>query len=402
MLSQIGYCTNVHAGEDWARTRENLERHALEVKRLFAPHSAMGVGLWLSANSARQLVASEGVAEFAQWLAQSGLVPYTLNGFPYGDFHQAVVKHRVYEPTWWQDQRREYTLELAAILDQLLPPGQEGSISTLPIAWGDPVPAPERLHAAAENLRRVAAALAKLERERGRLIHLCLEPEPGCYLQRSGDVPNFFEDYLLPGSDEAIVRRHLRVCHDVCHAGVMFETQDDVLAAYHRAGIHVGKVQVSAAVRVPWERIDPRERAAALDQLRGFAEDRYLHQTVVRAGERPAGERQTGSPSPVFFEDLPLAIADHESRPELLSGEWRVHFHVPIYVERFGYLETTQPEIDECLRAARRFPELEHFEVETYAWGVLPSELRQPSLATGIARELAWFEQLRSRRGAGG
>ena len=32
-------------------------------------------------------------------------MPFTFNGFPYGDFHQSVVKHRVYEPTWADAER---------------------------------------------------------------------------------------------------------------------------------------------------------------------------------------------------------------------------------------------------------------------------------------------------------
>jgi hypothetical protein len=32
-----------------------------------------------------------------------------------------------------------------------------------------------------------------------------------------------------------------------------------------------------------------------------------------------------------------------------------------------------------------------HLEAETYAWGVLPVELRQPDLAAGIAEELLWL-----------
>src|SRR5678815_3063141 len=108
-----GYCTNVHAGRTLDETRANLERHALAV------------------------------TAFGNWLTERGLVPYTLNGFPYGDFHQQVVKHRVYEPTWWQPERLHYTMQLAQILDAILPTGLEGSISTLPIAWGAPCPSRE-------------------------------------------------------------------------------------------------------------------------------------------------------------------------------------------------------------------------------------------------------------------
>src|SRR5215468_7628642 len=105
-----GYCTNVHAGATLEATRANLEKHAVAVKEKFSPTRPMGVGLWLSAKAAAELKATKQAPQFRDWLADRGLVPYTLNGFPYGDFHQQVVKHRVYEPTWWQLERLEYTL----------------------------------------------------------------------------------------------------------------------------------------------------------------------------------------------------------------------------------------------------------------------------------------------------
>src|SRR5438034_10952623 len=91
-FSQIGYCTNVHAGADLETTRANLEKYALAVKRQVSPDSPMGVGLWLSANAAEKLLRERKTEEFAAWLRKVGLVPYTFNGFPHGDFHQAVVK----------------------------------------------------------------------------------------------------------------------------------------------------------------------------------------------------------------------------------------------------------------------------------------------------------------------
>ena len=73
------------------------------------------------------------------------------------------------------------------------------------------------------------------------------------------------------------------------------------------------------------------------------------------------------------------------------DGEWRVHFHVPVYLERFDLLGASQEAIRECLREAAAHGTTTHFEVETYAWGVLPPELRQPDLAAGIADEMRWF-----------
>lgn len=340
----------------------------------------MGVGLWLSAEAAQQLLA-EGVEDARNWLDSVGLLPFTFNGFPYGDFHQSVVKHRVYEPTWWEDARRDYTLNLIAIQHALLPPGQEGTISTLPIAWGSPYPNDEQLRAAAARLAEVSERLAQLEREEGRLISLCLEPEPGCVLQRSEDVVNFFTKYLLGAGNEENIRKHLRVCHDVCHAAVMFEEQDDVLRRYRAAGIEVGKVQISAAVHVPWDQLAAADREPALQQLGKFAEDRYLHQTAVRVSNQ----------APRFYEDLPLALADHRD-PATVQGAWRIHFHVPIYLRRFGMLETTQDEIVQCMKSVRDLSHVAHFEVETYAWSVLPPDLQQPQLSDGIAEEMRWFD----------
>lgn len=377
---QIGYCTNVHAGVDLAQTRANLERHALGVKQKFSPDAPMGVGLWLAAPAAAQLLEGSELQVFRDWLTEIGLTPFTFNGFPFGDFHRDVVKHDVYLPTWYERERFDYTLNLIEIQHALLPDGMEGSISTLPIAWGNPAPTDDQLGEAATNLRAVSDRLWQLEQETGRLIHVCLEPEPGCVLQVSADVVRLFQDHLLPSGDEDRIRRYLRVCHDVCHAVVMFEEQADVLRAYESAGIAVGKVQVSSAIVVPFEKISPSDRAAAMQQLSKFAEDRYLHQTCTRARDDEA----------TFWEDLPTAI-DAVEDAAALTDEWRIHFHVPIYLERFGLLETSQSQVTDCLRAAAATPGLTHFEVETYAWGVLPQSLQQHELADGIAQEMVWF-----------
>ena len=389
MSYQIGYCTNVHANANLQRTRENLAEHALAVKQSFSPTDPMGIGLWLSAQAADELIAADGIAEFAEWLVEVGLVPFTFNGFPYGDFHQPVVKHRVYEPTWADPERLDYTLKLTQIMDGLLPSGQEGSISTLPIAWPHPALSESHWFAITSHLIQLSNELARLESETGRLIHVCLEPEPGCVLQRSHDMVRLFQDRLLrhPDADEDTVRRHLRVCHDICHAVVMFEPQADAWQTYRDAGIGVGKVQVSSAVCVRFDEIAATERANALAQLASFAEDRYLHQTTVRSAPDTA---------PQFYDDLPLALAALDGQgPD--RGEWRVHFHVPIYLDAFGYLHASKQAVLDCLRAAQSSPDVTHFEVETYAWGVLPAELQMPKLADGIAKEMHWFRDQLAR-----
>ena len=373
--TRLGYCTNVHAGESLAETTANLRRHATAVRALYCPQGPLGVGLWLSARAARALQGPEGPPALAATLNEHGLEVFTINGFPYGDFHQQVVKHDVYRPDWRQRERLEYTLDLARILAALVPEDGQGSISTLPVGWGPWLRRGHDLQAAAANLHLAVDGLADLHERTGRLIHLDLEPEPGCVLQKSRDVVDFFQRYVLEGRD---TRQYLRVCHDICHAAVMFEDQEEVIDRYESAGILIGKVQISNAVKVRFDALDDAQRREAMTQLKQFDERRYLHQTVVRPDD---------AAEPVFFEDLPEALASAGDWP---SGEWRVHFHVPVYLERLGRLETSRLEIEQCLHRLQRTNEVRHFEAETYAWDVLPHDQRHGSLAEGIARELAW------------
>jgi len=379
----IGYCTNVHAGADLATNQANLREHAVAVKAQVRPDNEMGVGLWLPAEVARKLRGEAELQAFGDWLREAGLSPFTFNGFPYGDFHQPVVKHNVYLPTWFEQQRRDYTIDLIEIQHALLPQGQYGSISTSPLAWGSPAMSVDQLQASAAHLAEVAERLVQLEAETGRCICISIEPEPGCELQRSHQIVDFFENYLLKSGNEAGIRRHIGVCHDVCHAAVMFEDQAEVLKRYSGAGLRVGKMQISSAVCLNLDEISSEDGVEALKQLAAFSEDRYLHQTVHRDAQGDV----------TFYEDLPAALVAMNSLAKL-NGELRVHFHVPVYLESFGHLQTSRSDIAASVRAARDHTDCEHFEVETYAWGVLPSELQKEKLADGIAAEMNWFETL--------
>ncbi|MEM9883890.1 MAG: metabolite traffic protein EboE [Planctomycetota bacterium] len=377
----LGYGTNVHPGVTLAEVKQQLDTHTLAVKRRVCPDGPMGVGLWLASPAMQQLVASDGVGRFGDWLGERDLLPYTLNGFPFEAFHEPVVKDAVYRPHWADEDRFQYTLGLASILAELLPEGAEGSISTLPVGWpasfcSSSEAYEERARAAAEQLLRLVHALARIELDTGRHIHVDLEPEPGCVLETADGVVRFFERYLLGGPDDLSVLSYLRVCHDVCHAAVMFEDQAEALATYRAAGLRVGKVQLSSALDIDFDAIPSGGRGEAWAQLRGFAEPRYLHQTSVRGGDRRVQS----------YVDLPDAI-DDVGEPR---GHWRVHFHVPVHLGNLGAVGTARGEIGRFIAAVEPGDGVKHYEVETYAWGVLPQPLRPDELSAGIADELRW------------
>lgn len=382
---QIGYCGNVHPGRTIDEVKQNLSLHSLDVKSQVRPVDEMAIGLWLSATASRELDSKDTVLEFRDWLRERGLLPFTLNGFPYGDFHQEVVKHDVYLPTWAETERLDYTVRLAEILNLLLPEGVDGTISTLPLGW--PV-VDGRFNVDDElfwkscgrNLLACAERLDNIQQTSGRNIFICIEPEPGCILDTWDDIVGFFDQHLFLDSQSTdLIRKHIGVCHDVCHSAVMFEEQGTAVSEYQKAGIKIGKVQVSSAVQVDFDGAGS-QTDEMLSQLKGFAEPKYLHQTSVRAD----GETR-------FYEDLSLAL-EANSDP---SGQWNVHFHVPIFSESLDLIGTTQNEIGNCVNAIRESGEpLPHFEIETYAWNVLPERLREGSLADGIAQEIRWFDGL--------
>lgn len=395
-MIDFGYCCNVHSGVTIDEVKTNLDRYATEVKRQVSSEDPLRIGLWLSQSALLEL---ETVAEsepFGGWLFERGLVPFTINGFPFGNFHQDIVKHDVYRPTWAEPSRLDYTVSLAKIQQQLLAQNvnwQEPlqTISTLPLGWPEHYGEntfdtnPEFLNRCASQLRELVDRLSDLESSTGSQTMVCVEPEPGCVLDTARDIVRFFEQHLLTGDairDDRI-RRHIGVCHDVCHSAVMFEDQLTAVRAYKSAGIAIGKVQVSSAVEVDFDS-DIANNAARLLQLTEFSEPKYLHQTSLQNSTEQAVQ---------YFEDLPLALAS-QTNPQ---GTWKVHFHVPIFAQRLDLLNTTQHQISQFLDAiAAEDVQVPHFEIETYAWNVLPENQRflRGDLASGIAAEMKWFGEL--------
>jgi sugar phosphate isomerase/epimerase len=379
----VGYCTNVHAGTDLDSICTNLREFAIPA-RVASGGSELGVGLWLPNAAAQQLAGGEATA-FRDFLAEHRLRAFTINGFPFDNFHQDVVKHQVYQPTWWETERLDYTKRLADVLAVLISEDEMvGSISTLPIGWPpDSGASQSQLDSAGANFRELAVYLKELEARSGRRIVVAIEPEPGCILDTTDDVIGWFESQL-PNVDH---RRYIGVCHDVCHSAVMMEPQATVIDRLATAGIMIGKVQVSSAIVADWDSMAVGRRREAIEQLTQFAEDRYLHQTGRRTEEQKFE----------LAEDLPqlLSLVAEKGDPVWGDSRWVVHFHVPIFLERFGHLTTSQTDVLDCLKAISRHPTLEftgHFEVETYAWTVLPESMRKRGLSEDIASEINWLK----------
>ncbi|WP_028989845.1 metabolite traffic protein EboE [Thermithiobacillus tepidarius DSM 3134] len=389
--AHLTYCSNIHPGSGWDTVFANLRAHVPRLKARLAPQAPFGLGLRLSSRESEELLAAGRLAQFQDFLQEHGLYVFTLNGFPYGAFHGQAVKAAVFAPDWRDPARRDYTLRLAAILAALLPDGVEGGISTVPLSYKPWLAGAgeEAWLAMVRHLVEITTALAR-ERERsGRLIHLDLEPEPDGLLEHSREVLRFYQDWLLPHGGRLLAERlgvtrdaardlllqHIQVCLDACHLAVEYEDPLAALARFALAGIRVGKAQLSAALRVPLP-ADRQRRARIARQLAPFAESTYLHQVIE---ERADGTLR-------HYPDLGAALpAIHAPA----ARQWRIHFHVPVFLARYGLFHSTREALQRLLACQQRTAFTRHLEIETYTWDVLPPALKL-DLSDSIEREYRW------------
>lgn len=352
----LGYCTNVHRGNTFHAVLENIRTICAPICK--ENSFEIGAGLWLSNEASIEV----NIPKLKDTLREYNVEVFTLNGFPFGDFHSEIVGHDVYEPNWSHPNRLEYTMRLATILAKITR-GKEAGISTLPLGWNADF---FKDKDAARMLQKCVKQLAELEDTTGVCIHVDIETEPGCRLQRSEELAKFVNTYF--GDDEQ-ARKYLRVCHDTCHGAVMHESAEEACSNYKQAGLRIGKVQLSSAIEIE---ITDANRTVCVTDLQSITEPKYLHQTTI-----------LNDHCLTFYENLTEVPLDNP------SGIWRVHFHVPIHLELIGALGTTQKNLKEDI-AVLLGEGVTDWEVETYTWDVVPTELRIGKLVDSISKELSW------------
>lgn len=405
----LTFCTNIYAGENWETTFSELQKYLPDIKKELAPEEWFGLGLRLSHTASEELGLRKTLTDFKKWLDDNKIYVFTMNGFPYGNFHQDPVKDNVYTPDWTTIKRLDYSKKLARQLAFLLPEGASGGISTSPISYKHWYDSEEKKHRVlqkgAENLIELAVFLEKLEAETGHHIHIDIEPEPDGLLENSDDVIAFYNSYLLPQaenyfsekSDEnsktakttkttedteeaenaeeaenrnGFVKKYLQVCYDICHFSLAFEEPEKTFAKFAENGISIGKIQISSALKIIF---DPENKELLWASLARFDEATYLHQVT---------EKRDGKV--ITYPDLPAILSEKKDFEEL-----RAHFHVPVFLEEFQGLFSTQDYILQTFEYLKENLVTEHLEVETYTWEVLPKSLKI-DLSSSIIRELQW------------
>ncbi len=393
----LSYCTNSFAGGSWTSVLRHL---TIESSRIFAEVPGVETGLWIGKRAVSDLLESEQFEIFINLCRGKRFKISSINGFPYGDFQGSRVKSAVYFPNWSDPARLHYTHQLIqvaqGIYSALGSQITDFSISTLPLGDRWSFRDSKQIERASYFLSRMIETLHDIECKSGCRVHLALEPEPFCFLETAQDVVHYFQDFLMPIAIPAlrgrwemsslmaqeVVLDKIRVCYDTCHAAVLFQEPEEVLNVYQAAGVKIGKVQLSSALAFECIKGRVESGASAVDLMRPFADDRYVHQVVGIDSENHRSE---------YF-DLNEALSVWEQSPP--TGRFRVHYHVPVYQNRFGPLQSTQEHLLKLLRIAQNQKITSHWELETYTWSVLPVELRPQSVVEGVIQELQWIRGL--------
>ena len=378
--AHLAYCTNVHRGNSWEETFDSLERYVMEVRKSVAPSERFAIGLRLGAEAARELSYADEITKFRRWLDQNDAYVFTINGFPYGNFHGSPVKEEVYRPDWTTNERLNYTLALFTILEQLLESGEEGSVSTLPGSFKEFVPNHDIPEVMIKNLNTCALEIEKLAGPKNLDLHLGMEPEPLGLFETTPETISFFDHLFLQADDPEITRKRIGVNYDCCHLAVEFEDAHEGLDALINHEIRLSKLHLSSALTAK-----PNE--SNLQRLKDFIEPVYLHQVALGQNGRCIGR----------IKDLDLAIASYEAGKINEADEWRIHFHVPLHASPGGDLGDTRIHVIDTLFWLSKNPNAcSHLEMETYTWEVMPEELQAGTVVEQVAREYEWtLEQIR-------
>ena len=374
----LAYCTNIHRAETWPETLAALQQFTLAVRDGVCPGKPYAVGLRLSDLASRELSQPAALLEFRRWLDRNNCYIFTINGFAYGRFHGQRVKEQVYRPDWTSEDRVNYTNRLFDLLGQLLPPGIEGSVSTVPGSFKEFITTDNQLRRIRANIFSCVKHIARVSARTGRRLHLGLEPEPLGLLETTDETLDFFDRLRAGHPNDSRLAEFLGVNYDTCHLAVEFENPSGSLARLRRHGVKISKLHLSSALKL-------RPAPESLAALAAFADDTFLHQVVSRAADGKLTRHK----------DLEAALAAPKSPAE----EWRVHFHIPLHSPPAAWFDNTTDHLLGVLDVLQADPHLcSHLEMETYTWEVMPPELKNQSVVGQLSSEYDWcLKALRAR-----
>ncbi len=389
-IGHLTYSTLVHPGDTWDEMWDSLTTYVPQVKARVCPDAPFGVSLRLSNASAQTLVGDQALREqLAGFLADNDLYLYTVNAFPYGPFKNVRVKEQVYEPDWRSRRAHRSTRRTwPTVLAEVGTPDMNPSIQTAPLGFKPNVTGPDVDRLATPSTcsrsRRIwwRSSSAPAGRSRWRS-----SPSPTASSRRPTRRSRSSASTSTPGRRRGAWRScpaspsptpWSRCAATSASCSTSATRRSSTRTSRRRCGklVDAGHPDPQAPGGGGASRC-PEVTDEAVEVLRRYADTVYLTQTMQMLD----GELTR-------FLNLEDAFAAWEADPS--PREWRVHFHVPVFLDDLGAFRSTRFAIEDALRVHSEQQLSPQLEIETYTWDVLPDELKTGDIVDYVCREIEW------------
>ena len=319
---RLAYCLNLHPAEDLEGVHRGLREITFPLAERLGPER-FGVGPWIPAALVRDLTADDR-ERLVSTLADRSLEAFTWNAFPFGGFHTAGLKQGVFAPTWADEERLDFTLDVARLAAEVARPepgrprlGQHAhGAASVPARPRSARPTPTTSRAVPPSSPSSSPTPASAS---------CSPSNPSRARPRATRPSSPRSSPSTPERfDHDACRRHLGVCLDACHAAVEFEEPERVLANV------AGRRSARSSSRAPCASPTPDADDEARERLLALDEPVYLHQVTGRSGGEllratdlpevgeasgPRAAAATGSTSGAVTSTWPVDLGDLAGRP---------------------------------------------------------------------------------------
>ncbi|QQG46733.1 MAG: metabolite traffic protein EboE [Candidatus Azosocius agrarius] len=382
------YCTNIHNGEFWKDILYVLKFHSRKLRNILLNYDAFGIGLRISNFAVLDLNKFSYILELKKWLMCNNFYIKSLNGFPYGFFSSNYIKDDVYFPNWSNFNRYLYTRRLILFFSVILGKYNNGGISTVPISYKYFVYNFIYNNVYIKSVKYLCNLIILLFNvyfNKKILLHLDVEPEPDCVVSNTSDFIFFFKKWLISRCEIYLVLffpfykknvifsifDYIKICFDFCHSAVQFETLKQSFNSIFIFDVNFGKFQISSALKLDLKFYNN------INIFSYLPETPYVHQVI---GNTFYGDIIT-------YKDISLSFLFLYKKNFM---EYRVHYHVPIFLEFYGIFESTQKYIIDIINFIKNKKGNFLFEIETYTFDILPCYLKLNVLYS-LKREYEWL-----------
>ncbi|HIH2763069.1 MAG TPA: metabolite traffic protein EboE [Candidatus Azoamicus sp.] len=383
---KITYCSNIFKTNTASELFYNLNKYNTKLNKY------KNLSLCLSNKIINEIKKNIYIRKILTWTKINKKYITLINAFVYKNFHQKIIKENIYYPDWTKKERLSFTKDIIFFAQKINNKYKKCGISTLPISYKIWLRKNIKY-----NIKKcinyffyLLIILIKIKKYKKIFIHLDIEPEPFCMLERCNDFVIFFNLWLLPGLKEKIkihlninknkakkiITDHLNLCFDICHSAVMFENQEKSLNLIRKSKIKIGRVQVSSAIKIKKiNKIDKIE----FKHLNFLNHSPFLHQTLIKIKKNLKLIKKNDFKK--------LKNIDTNAIKEI-----RIHCHIPIYIKKISKnIQTTQNELKKSLINIIKNKDTKNLEIETYTYNIL---YKKKNKITSMIKEYEWLKNL--------